>query len=168
MQIDHPETEFEISRHFKAPLALVWQAWSEAEKLGRWWGPKGVVTNILRFDFQPGGFCHYSMTVEGAPTMWGRFNYREIVPHERLVWLNSFANEHGGIARAPFSGNCPLEIQNDVTFAEADGGTTVTLRAQPFGAIEAERQFFVALRPSLEMGYGGTLEQLEHFLAATQ
>ena len=47
-----------------------------------------------------------------APAMWGRFNYREIVAGERIVWLNSFANAQCGIARAPFSELCPLEIEN--------------------------------------------------------
>src|SRR5262249_30886540 len=55
---------------------------------------------------------HYAMKFENAPTMWGRFNYREIAAPEHMVWLNSFANTRCGIARAPFSENCPLEIQN--------------------------------------------------------
>jgi hypothetical protein len=81
------------------------------------------------------------------------------------VWLNSFANENCGIARAPFSELCPLEIENRVTFAERAGQTTVLLRAMPFGELAPERAYFDALRPSLEQGYGGTFEQLEAFLA---
>jgi hypothetical protein len=92
--------------------------------------------------------------------MWGRFNYREIVPQAKLVWLNSFSNERCGIARAPFSDVCPLEIENTVTFTEQDGVTTVALRAQPFGETADERQFFKDLQPSLELGYGGTFDQL--------
>lgn len=101
--------------------------------------------------------------------MWGRFNYREIAAPERLVWLNSFSNERCGIARAPFSEACPLEILNTVTFTEHGGQTTVTLRAEPFGEVASERQFFDELRSSLslEQGYGGTFDQLaEHFLHA--
>jgi hypothetical protein len=76
------------------------------------------------------------------------------------VWLNSFSNERCGIARAPFSDVCPLEIENTVTFTEQDGVTTVTLRAQPFGETADERQFFEDLQPSLQQGYGGTFDQL--------
>jgi len=97
--------------------------------------------------------------------MWGRFNYREIAAPERLVWLNSFANENCGIARAPFSDVCPLEIENAVSFVEQAGTTVVTLRAQPFGESVQERKYFEDLRPSLEQGYGGTLEQLTDYLA---
>src|SRR5689334_2971073 len=93
---------FEIARRYAQPLATVWRAWSDAEALACWWGPKGCTIGVERLEFRPGGFFHYRMTFPGAAPMWGRFNYREIVAHERLVWLNSFANERCGIARAPF------------------------------------------------------------------
>jgi uncharacterized protein YndB with AHSA1/START domain len=156
---------FEITRRFERPRATVWSAWTERDQLQRWWGPKGCTIEVGRFEPWPGGFCHYAMKFDGAATMWGRFNYREIAPPERLVWLNSFANERCGIARAPFSELCPLEIENHVTFTERGGATIVTLHATPFGATDAERAFFVDLRPSLEQGYGGTLDQLAAHLA---
>jgi uncharacterized protein YndB with AHSA1/START domain len=156
---------FEITRHYDRPLATVWQAWSEAAQLQRWWGPKGCSIEVKRFEFQPGGFFHYAMRFPGMEPMWGRFNYRLIEPQKRLVWLNSFANEHGGIARAPFSADCPLEIENTVSFSEGAGRTTVFLRAQPFGALAAERLYFEALKSSLDEGYGGTFDQLGEFLS---
>ena len=97
--------------------------------------------------------------------MWGRSNYREIVALERMVWLNSFSNEKCGIARAPFSEFCPLEIENVVKFAEHAGTTTVALRAQPFGEAAEERKYFADIRSSLEQGYSGTFEQLADYLA---
>jgi uncharacterized protein YndB with AHSA1/START domain len=156
---------FEITRVFKAPRDRVWKAWSEADHLKHWWGPKGCSIEILRFEFRPGGFVHYAMKFADAPTMWGRFNYREIVVPERIVWLNSFSNEKCGIARAPFSEFCPLEIENSVTFTEHAGTTTVALCAEPFGESSEERKYFEELRPSLEQGYGGTFEQLADYLA---
>ena len=117
---DKTETNaaFVMTRVFQAPLDRVWKAWSAADELGLWWGPQGCAIEVFRLEFRPGGFFHYSMTFPGAPKMWGRFNYREIVASERIVWLNSFSNENCGIARAPFSPDCPLEIENTVTFAE--------------------------------------------------
>jgi uncharacterized protein YndB with AHSA1/START domain len=158
------QTAFEITRQFKVPRAVVWKAWSESEQLQNWWGPKGCSIQIARFEFRPGGFFHYAMKFENAPTMWGRFNYREIAAPERMVWLNSFSNERCGITRAPFGESCPLEIENAVTFIEQAGLTTVTLRAVPFGEVEKERKYFEELRPSLEQGYGGTFEQLANYL----
>ena len=156
---------FEITRVFKAPRDRVWKAWSEADQLKQWWGPTGCSIEIHRFEFRLGGFLHYAMKFADAPTMWGRFNYRDIVAPERIVWLNSFSNEKCGIARAPFSEICPLEIENCVTFTEHAGSTTVSLRAQPFGEVAQERNYFEGIRSSLEQGYAGTLGQLAGYLA---
>lgn len=155
---------FTITRQFHQPLATVWEAWSVADQLKHWWGPQGCTLEIGRFEFRPGGFFHFAMLFEDAPPMWGRFNYREIAPLQRLVWLNSFSNEHCGIARAPFSEVCPLEIENTVTFTEQDGITTVALRAVPFGELPTERLYFDEIKSSMEQGYGGTLDQLGAFL----
>jgi uncharacterized protein YndB with AHSA1/START domain/DNA-binding transcriptional ArsR family regulator len=158
---------FQITRVFKAPRDRVWKAWSEADQLKHWWGPNGCSIDTHRFEFRSGGFLHYAMKFADAPTMWGRFNYREIVAPERIVWLNSFSNEKCGIARAPFSEFCPLEIENSVTFTERAGTTTVSLRAEPFGEVAEERKYFEELCSSLslEQGYGGTFEQLANYLA---
>lgn len=156
---------FEMTRVFTAPRDRVWKAWSEADQLRHWWGPQGCTVEIHRLEFRPGGFFHYAMKFAGAPTMWGRFNYREIVVPERIVWLNSFSNERCGIARAPFSEFCPLEIENVVTFTEHAGTTTVSLHAQPFGETSEERKYFEDLHPSMEQGYGGTFAQLADHLA---
>jgi uncharacterized protein YndB with AHSA1/START domain len=158
---------FELSRIFQASRERVWKAWSTQDQLDQWWGPKECKIEIPRFEFRPGGFCHYSMKYTRTPLTWGRFNYREIVAPKRLVWLNSFSNEKCGIARAPFSEFCPLEIHNTVTFTERDGATTMSLRAEPFGETDEERKFFEELcsSGSLEQGYGGTCDALAAFLA---
>jgi uncharacterized protein YndB with AHSA1/START domain len=161
---DHDKAVFTMARVFEASRDRVWRAWSEAEQLTHWWGPKGCSVEVLRLEFRPGGLFHYAMNFDNGTRMWGRFNYREIDAPKRMVWLNSFANEGCGIARAPFSEDCPLEVENTVTFAGDGETTTVTLRAEPFGALAAERAYFAALFPSLEIGYGGTFEQLGDWL----
>ena len=158
---------FVIEREFAGvSRRRLWQAWSEAGQLQRWWGPKGCRIAVEQFDFRPGGFFHYAMHFGGAPPMWGRFLYREIAAPDRIVWLNSFANARCGIARAPFSEACPLEIENVVTFSERAGAARVVLQAGPFGAEDDELAYFDELRPSLEQGYGGTFEQLAAHLRA--
>ena len=127
--------------------------------------PLGCSIAAPRFWFRLGALFHFSMKFSDAPAMWGRFNYREIIAPERMVWLKSFSNERCGITRAPFSELCPLEILTFVTFTEHAGGTTVSLRAEPFGEVAEERKYFEDLRPSLEQGYGGTFEELADYLA---
>jgi uncharacterized protein YndB with AHSA1/START domain len=160
---------FEIERIFTAPLNRVWKAWSDRDQFAKWWGPKGCSVEVSSLEFRPGGFFHYAMRSKNAPVMWGRFNYREIVPRECIVWLNSFANEKCGIARAPFSELCPLEIENSVAFTEQEGTTRMTLRAEPFGASAEEIRYFGELcsSGSLGQGYGGTFDQLADHLRQT-
>ena len=157
---------FEVTRQLRHPRETVWKAWSQRDQIEKWWGPKGCADRALRFEFRPGGFIHYSMEAAVAPTMWGRFNFLEISAPERIAWLNSFANCDCGMARAPFSDKCPLENLNIVTFSETPEGTTQSLRAEPLGATEEEKQFFEDLSSSgsLAQGFGGTFDQLSDHL----
>ena len=108
------------------------------------------------------------MVYSTGSTMWGRFFYRDIAPRRRLLYLNSFANADGGIARAPFSADCPLELLNDLTLEETAGRTTLSLSVVPFGALDNENTFFANLKPSLEQGFGGTYDQLAQYLSKFQ
>jgi uncharacterized protein YndB with AHSA1/START domain len=156
---------FVMTRVFDAPRHLVWKAWSEAEQMQAWWGPKGCAIKVATFEFRPGGFFHYAMQFPNGPQMWGRFLYRDIVVPERILWLNSFSNEGCGIARAPFDLAIPLEILNDVTFTEKAEKTVATLRARPHGAAANEVDVFEGMFASLNQGYGGTFDQLAVVLA---
>jgi uncharacterized protein YndB with AHSA1/START domain len=160
-----PDGAFVITRVFNAPRHLVWKAWSEAEQMQTWWGPKGCSIKLANFEFRPGGFFHYAMQFSNGPQMWGRFLYRDIATHERIVWLNSFSNEGCGITRAPFDQSIPLEILNEVTLIEKAGKTTLTLRARPHGAEQSEVKVFEGMFASMNEGYGGTLDQLASSLA---
>ncbi len=155
---------FEIARVFDAPLSAVWKAWSEAEQLQAWWGPKGCSIEVALLEFRPGGFFHYAMHIPDAPPTWGRFLYRDIVPHKQIAWLNSFSNAGCGIARAPFDMAIPLEILNEATFIARGEKTTVTLRARPHGAAENEVMEFDGMFASLNEGYGGTFDRLDAVL----
>jgi hypothetical protein len=43
------------------------------------------------------------MTTPDGKEMWGKAVYREIVPQEKLVWINSFSDPEGGITRHPLT-----------------------------------------------------------------
>jgi uncharacterized protein YndB with AHSA1/START domain len=99
-------------------------------------------------------------------TMWGRFVYREIEAPGRIVFVNSFSDAQGGLTRAPFADAWPEEILNTWTFTEKDGQTTLDLRGEPINANAVETAVFLAGFPSMRMGFGGTLDQLDAHLAA--
>ena len=155
--------EFVITRVFDAPHELVWKAWTEAERLAQWWGPKGAKIRVVKLDFKPGGMFHYAMQFKPGHDMWGRFIYREIAAPEQLVFVNSFSDANGGITRAPHAqlgGKWPLEVLNTLTLTEQGGKTTLTLRGGPINATEEERRMFVSMFDSMRQGFGGTFDQL--------
>ena len=81
--------ELVITRVLDAPRARVWRAWTEAEQLKHWWGPKGFTMGVCKLDFRPGGMFHYSMRTPDGHELWGRFVYREILKPERIVFINA-------------------------------------------------------------------------------
>jgi len=161
--------DFTITRVFNAPREKVWRAWTEAESLAKWWGPKGSTIRVLRLELKPGGMFHYAMEFQPGQPIFGRFVYREIVAPERLVYVSAFSDESGGITRAPFPqirDTWPLEILNTMTLAEAGGKTTLTVRGGPIDPTEAEAKTYLGMFESMRQGFGGTFDQLEAYLAS--
>ncbi len=166
MGTDVKINDFIISRVFDAPRDLVWKAFTEPERMKEWWGPKGFTVIASKMDFRPGGTYHYGMKSPNGAAMWGKFVYREIVPRERMVLVSSFSDEAGGITRHPMAPTWPLELLSTFSFEElTDGKTRLTIRWSPHNATEEERKTFEAAQESMRMGWGGTLEQLEGYLA---
>src|SRR6476620_583434 len=116
--------DFVISRVLDAPRELVWKCFTDPERMKQWWGPKGFVVIASKMDLRVGGTYHYGMKAPNGAAMWGKFVYREIVPPERLVFINSFSDENGGITRHPGGPTWQLEMLSTFSFAELAGGKT--------------------------------------------
>lgn len=125
------KNELVIVRTFTAPREAVWQAWTEPERLMRWWGPQGFTAPDCRIDLRVGGHYLFCMRSADGQDFWSTGVYREIVPPERLVCSDSFADAAGKVVSAAHYGmaaDFPLELEISVTF-EGDGGITLmTLR----------------------------------------
>lgn len=160
-----PQKPFIITRLLDVPRDLVFKCWTEREHM-EWWGPKGVTIGHTKLDLRPGGMFHYSMQTADGPVMWGRWIIREVVPPERLVFVNSFSDEAGGITRHPMSASWPLEILSTITFEEQDGGQTLlTIEWLPLYPTEEERKTFDAGHDSMKAGWSGSLDGLVEYLA---
>lgn len=156
---------FVISRVFDAPRERVWAAWTEEERLKQWWGPMGFVVTHCKLDLRPGGVMHYCLRAPDGSDLWGRFVYREIVGPSRLVWINSFSDKDGGLTTHPMSPTWPREMLTTVRFKDLGAKTEVTVEWIPLdGSTELERNTFEAGRPSMTMGWTGTMEQFNQYL----
>jgi uncharacterized protein YndB with AHSA1/START domain len=97
--------------------------------------------------------------------MWGKFVFREVSPPDRLVFVNSFSNEQGGLTRHPMSATWPLEVLNVLTLTGDRGRTTLKLEGRPVNATDEERATFETGFDSMRNGFGGTFDQLAEHLA---
>ncbi len=157
------DTTFTLSRVLNAPRDLVFACFSDTQHLQHWWGPKGVEIVNQTMDSRVGGLYHYGMKWPTGVIMWGRFEFREIAPPSRIVFLNSFSDEKAGLARAPFfDGKWPLEMLTTFTFEDECGNQTrFTMTWQPHNATPEEQAVFAANHASAAGGWAGSLEKLE-------
>jgi uncharacterized protein YndB with AHSA1/START domain len=169
MNTSQAGSDFVLSRVLDAPRELVWKCFTDPAQMKHWWGPKGVKVVKSDMDLRVGGTYLYGMQVPNGPVMWGKFVYREIVPPEKLVFINSFSDESRGLTRHPMSPTWPLELLSTFTFEEAGPGKTkFTIRWSPHNATPEERKTFDAGQASMNQGWSGTLEQLETYLATAK
>jgi uncharacterized protein YndB with AHSA1/START domain len=165
MQDQASSKPFVISRVLDAPRQLVWQCFTDPARMKEWWGPKGVTVVKADMDLRVGRKYHYGMRQQDGTEMWGRMVYREISPPERLVFINSFSDEAGGLGRHPMAPSWPLELMSIFTFEDMpDGKTKFTVQWSPYNPTEEERATFDAGHDSMTMGWSGTLDKLESYL----
>lgn len=132
--------EVVITRTFDAPRALVWKAWTDPDHFARWWGPKGYTALVMKMNLQVGGAHLWCMRAPDGQDSWTVGTYQEIVPMERIVYIESFADGDGNPvppSHYGFEGDWPPTMLVTVTFEEAAGKTAMTLRhaGMPAGEI---------------------------------
>jgi uncharacterized protein YndB with AHSA1/START domain len=156
---------FVIARTFDAPRDLVWKAFTDPQRMPRWYSPKGFTTQAAKADVRPGGMYHYCLRSPDGAEMWGKVVYREIAPPDRLVWVTSFSDAQGAITRHPMAPTWPLEMLTTVTLAEQGDKTTVTVEWIPINPTDEERTTFDTSHQSMKQGWTGTFDQLAEYLA---
>jgi len=157
-----PQRTLVIERTFGAPRDLVWRAWTDPEMAKRWWGPKGFTAPAAEIDFRVGGKYLLAMQSpdfnDGEP-IWSTGVYREVVPHERIVYTDSFGDEDGNVVPASHYGmsdDIPLQMVVTVTFEDVGGKTRMTLHHEGLPAGE--------MREGAEAGWNESFDKLAESL----
>ncbi len=125
-----------ITRIFDAPLPRVWQAWTDPEVIKKWWGPEHFTSPVARLDFRVGGKYLFAMRDSEGKDYWSTGTYREIVPMERIVYTDSFADAEGNVispTQYGMSEAFPAELMATLTFEDLGGRTrmTITIAGMP-------------------------------------
>ncbi|MDQ0061746.1 SRPBCC domain-containing protein [Paenibacillus harenae] len=157
--------EFVMERVFNAPKELVFKAFSEAEHLKQWWGPRGWTLTACTIDFRPGGVWHYCMKCIDENQgdffgfeSWGKGVYGEIVEQEKIVYTDYFSDAEGNESE-----DMPPSLIT-LVFEEQDGKTKVLSRSR-FHSAEALQ---ASVEMGMEQGIRETWDRLVEHLEAVQ
>jgi uncharacterized protein YndB with AHSA1/START domain len=82
------------TRIFSAPPALVWQAWTEPERIVQWWGPDGFTTSIEKMDFREGGEWIFTMHGPDGTDYPNHKIFTEISHLRRIVFTHDGPPRH--------------------------------------------------------------------------
>ncbi len=158
---------FTITRMFDAPREKVFDAWANPAKMAQWSGPPGATLTTLSGEIAEGSMLHTRSDHPQMGTTYTLALWREVKPHHRIVWEQSFADEAGEKTRPGFFPAWPLTLLTEVDFEDFGERTRVTLRWTPIEGSDEDLAEFARQMTSMEQGWGGSFAKLEAFLSAS-
>jgi uncharacterized protein YndB with AHSA1/START domain len=162
--------EIVLTRVLDAPRELVWEAWTVAAHLSKWFAPPGIAVTDCMIDLRPGGvirFTHEATDGSGLKVaVHGAFE--EIVPQQRLVMRFGFVDARGEPAAHPLVPDWPLHARliTEVTLADRSGKTELTVRQRVVPPEAAASAGVQKERKLAREGWHLTLDRLAALLAA--
>jgi len=140
-----------LERVFNAPRELVFQAWSSADHVRRWFSPTNFSVPEAEIDFRPGGVMRIKMAGPGGYENWNEGHFVEVTPHERIVFEGDISVD----------GEVKFTASTTVTFDLADFGFGPCTRMKVVQAyVVYDEAFMMAVNGAPE-GWRTTLDKLE-------
>jgi uncharacterized protein YndB with AHSA1/START domain len=153
LQVTTPsDREIAMTRVFRAPRHLVWEALTKPELVRQWMlGPPGWTMPVCELDLKVGGINRLVWRNADGHEMGMRTVNREIVPPERLVAVEQFDQAW-----------YPGEALVTQVLVEEAGKTTLTMTVR----YESREARDIALKSGMERGVAAGFDRLEELLAA--
>lgn len=141
--------EIAITRMYDAPVKTVWEAWTDSDQVGRWWGPRGFTLTTHSKELKPGGTWRYTMHGPDGADYVNVTRYLEVEKYSRLVY------DHGGNDE-----KAPL-FRVTVNFTDVKGKTKMDMRMTlPTPQAAEETRVFIK-----KAGGNSTWDRLAEYLA---
>lgn len=148
-------TTLVITRHLKAPRALVWKMFSDPYHLAQWWGPKGFANRVEKLDFRTGGsWLHVMIGPDGREYPTDN-DIVEVTEPKRIIMRNAAADPK------IFGDNPPPAFTKTLTFEEVEGGTLLTLVC----TFDKPEHKDAVIRRGFSLGTNQSFDKLEDHLA---
>ena len=142
-----------ITRIFEAPRELVFKAWTEPERVARWWGPHGFTAPVCELDVRPGGAIRIHMRAPDGSLIPARGVYHEVVEPERLVFTTFVSEDEAGHPQ--------LEVLHTVTLDDLGDKTKLTLRARLIKSMPEAAGMLAGMTEGWEQGLDRLAESLQ-------
>ncbi|MBV7530523.1 SRPBCC domain-containing protein [Chitinophaga sp. sic0106] len=120
-----------IEETFNASIDRVFSAWTDPDKLMRWYAPEGCTIRYKKLDIKTGGKFHSCISNPVHGDCWCIGEYLEIIPNRKIVFTLINADENGqpiNPADIGMDTDWPGETTVTVTFSEDNGATKLQLR----------------------------------------
>ena len=101
--VDRATNTILITREFAADLDLVWDAFTKAEILDQWMGPKPWKVKTKEMDFREGGRWLYAMVSPENVSRYSLVEFITIEPKSSFTTKNSFCDENGNAINTGFT-----------------------------------------------------------------
>ncbi len=118
------DREVVVTRTINGPARIVFEAFTRAELLRRWWVPQSMGMTLLscQVDARVGGKYRLEFDVGGAEPAAFFGTYVEVKPNSRLAWTNEEGGEGGSVTTVSF---------------EEKGGRTLVVLTERYPSKEA-------------------------------
>ncbi len=155
--VDKATATIYITREFAADLDLVWDAFTKAEILDQWMGPKPWRVQTREMDFREGGRWLYAMVSPEnvTPTRYSLAEFVEIQPKSSFTTRNSFSDENGDPIDTGFTSSLTKN-----SFQAGDEKTTVQIVKKMASLAELEQFIAMGYKEGMAMVMGNLDEYL--------
>lgn len=120
-----------IEETFNASPEKVFSAWTDPDKLMKWYAPDGCTIHFKKIKIETGGQFHSCISNPQFGDCWCIGEYKEVVPYTKLVFTLINADENGhpiNPVEIGMNPDWPAATLVTVTFKEEDGKTKLQLR----------------------------------------
>ncbi|MFD2163060.1 SRPBCC domain-containing protein [Paradesertivirga mongoliensis] len=122
-------TEY-YTREFAAKASLVWDAFTKADLIDRWYAPRPVVSNTKEMDFTVGGRRLYAISIPGGKEFWSVEKYTAITLKTDIQYKSAFSDKDGNVSSDSFGS------ESHLVFTDTNGITTLKKTVQ-YTSLEA-------------------------------
>ncbi|MES2528657.1 MAG: SRPBCC family protein [Bdellovibrionota bacterium] len=160
------KNKFIINRSFETDVATMYKMWTDPKHLEKWMPPTGLTMECTRADVKVGGAVVFKMTDGKDMTMFGRLQYRDLIPDKRIMYVQEFLDNKGNLSRHPMLQVFPSAMLVIIELnEEGPKQTRVTVSMEPTGAFNKEEaEAFTGQRGNMTIGWTGSFDKLEEII----